>query len=561
MEPHQTKRARNILITICGAAVVGVPLVMWMAASLHSAPLSTYVRKDMPALELELQFKDVKGKPVPPENTKLAGGVVKNEDAGREDKCPELIGGDTPKRSTLADLKKMNEGCSQRAKWVVKRHPIGFSLYVQDGDKTAEWLQKEGGEDGLLSTKLFRGLFHDLQHTSKIRAEDLQVSGIEGAFLSRLFIEALRADAVLHYDISHGEKGFVFSFVRRKCAFSAKALPVFCGVLARSAYKIPMLKEPLLEMSIGLQRIFLTQCDDRVYLSNGLEALLNVLENEPAPPVNPPQSPVVLTVRAEAFVDRFLPVVTSEKSWEVTAGFGWPADKDPGVIRFPGGKFARHLRPKIFSGVFAGIPHDAFAAVVTSFYVPPNMEKDWWSKLAANGPGDEVSRGPQEGGFALIWDLEHSEDGISGMGVVIAAQTKTDETASFSSYFADQDLTSECGGGTVFLAATSQNLLNRMREGCARQSLSVLDWEGGSRRGEYEGAQIMMFLNPGVAMRELTLAGDAGKNQLYEDARIVMQKEAQKDFSRLPIFAYSGTAGQGDMIQLKGFTVNQGAAQ
>jgi len=40
-----------------------------------------------------------------------------------------------------------------------------------------------------------------------------------------------------------------------------------------------------------------------------------------------------------------------------------------------------------------------------------------------------------------------------------------------------------------------------------------------------------------------------------------MQKEAQKDFSRLPIFAYSGTAGQGDMIQLKGFTVNQGAAQ
>ncbi len=281
MEPHQTKRVRNILIAICGAAFAG--LVMWMAASLHSAPLSTYLRKDMPALELELQFKDVRGKPAPPENTKLAGGVVKNEDEGRKDKCPELIGGDTPRRSTLADLKKMNEGCSQRAKWVVKRHPIGFSLYVRDGDKTAEWLQKESGEDGLLSAKLFRGLFHDLQHTLKIRAEDLQVSGIQGAFLSRLFFEALRADAVLHYDISHGEKGFVFSFVRRKCAFAAKALPVFCGVLARSAYKVPKLKEPVLEMSIGLQRIFLTQRDDLVYLSNGLEALLNVLESEPPP--------------------------------------------------------------------------------------------------------------------------------------------------------------------------------------------------------------------------------------------------------------------------------------
>jgi hypothetical protein len=62
-------------------------------------------------------------------------------------------------------------------------------------------------------------------------------------------------------------------------------------------------------------------------------------------------------------------------------------------------------------------------------------------------------------------------------------------------------------------------------------------------------------------MRELTLAGDAEKKQLYEDARIVMQKEAQKDFSRLPIFAYSGTAGQGGMIELKGFTVNQEEAQ
>ncbi len=224
-------------------------------------------------------------------------------------------------------------------------------------------------------------------------------------------------------------------------------------------------------------------------------------------PVDPPQSPVVLTVRAEAFVDNVLPVLTNEKSWEVTAGFGWPVDKNPGVIRFPGGKFARHLRPKIFPGVFAGIPHDAFAAVVTSFYVPPHMENDWWSELAEKGPGDEVSGGPDEGGFALIWDLEHSEEGISGMGVVIASQTKTDETATFSNYFSDQDLTSECGGGTVFLAATSQNLLTRMREGCARQSLSVLDWERGSRRGEYEGAQLMMFINPGVAMRELSLAG------------------------------------------------------
>jgi hypothetical protein len=551
---------RNILIAICAAAVVGV-LLVWMAARLHSAPLSTYLRKDMPVLELDLRFKDFKGQEVAPENTKLAGGIVKKDEEGQEGKCPELVGGDTSRRSTLADLKKINEGCTRRAKWVVKRHPIGFSLYILDGDKTVEWLQKENGEEGLFRKKLFRGLFHDLQHTAKIRAEDLQLSGLEGAFVSRLILEALRADATIHYDISHGEKGFVFSFVRRKCPFSAKALPILCGVLARSAYTVPKLKEPILEMSIGLQRIFLTQVDDRVYLSNGLEALLNVLENNPAPTTNPPRSPLVLTVRAETFVDKFLPVATSEKSFEITAGIGFSADGNPGELRFSGGKFARHLCPKIFPGVFAGIPGDAFSAVVTSFYIPPHMPNDYWSDLAKNGPGSEPAADPPEGGFALIWDLDHSEDGVSGIGAVIAVQSKPDEAESFRGYFADQDLTSECGGGTVFLAATSQNLLNRMREGCAGQSLSIRNWEHGARRGEYEGVQIMMFLNPAVAMRELTLAGDAGKTNAYEDARQVMEKEAEKDYLRLPIFVYSGSAGKEGMVQLKGFTVNQRAAQ
>ena len=71
----------------------------------------------------------------------------------------------------------------------------------------------------------------------------------------------------------------------------------------------------------------------------------------------------------------------------------------------------------------------------------------------------------------------------------------------------------------------------------------------------------MFFLNPGVALRELMLAGDGGRKDLYEDARRVMQKEAEKDFGRLPIFAYSGSAGPGGNVQLTGFTVRQGAVQ
>ncbi len=84
MEPHKTKRVRIILIAICGAALIGVPLVVWIAAILHSATLSAYVRKDMPVLELELQFKDVHGTLEAPENTKLAGGNRKERGSGPE---------------------------------------------------------------------------------------------------------------------------------------------------------------------------------------------------------------------------------------------------------------------------------------------------------------------------------------------------------------------------------------------------------------------------------------------------------------------------------------------
>ena len=122
-------------------------------------------------------------------------------------------------------------------------------------------------------------------------------------------------------------------------------------------------------------------------------------------------------------------MLTSAPPFEVTAGFGLPEDKDPGLIGFKGGKFARHLRPKVFPGVFAGIPHDAFAAVVTSFHLPPNMEEDSWHRLASIGPEEEISNSPEDGGVALIWDLEHLQDGISSMGVVIANQSSADEVA------------------------------------------------------------------------------------------------------------------------------------
>jgi hypothetical protein len=158
------------------------------------------------------------------------------------------------------------------------------------------------------------------------------------------------------------------------------------------------------------------------------------------------------------------------------------------------------------------------------------------------------------------------------MGVAISNQTAPDEIGKFKRYFRNPDLTAQCGGGTVFLAATSQKLLTRMKESCEGQSLSVLHWERGSRVKEYEKSQLFFFMNPGASMREIFLAGGAKSGESgsfdpkwkreYEKAKEMMRENGEKVFSALPIFAYAGSGAPSDeVIQLKGLIVKQGASR
>lgn len=50
--------------------------------------------------------------------------------------------------------------------------------------------------------------------------------------------------------------------------------------------------------------------------------------------------------------------------------------------------------------------------------------------------------------------------------------------------------------------------------------------------------------------------------QLYEQAKEAMRADGELVFGRLPIVAYSGNAARTEeLVQLKGFTVKQGASR
>lgn len=544
----------------------------WSARTLHSIPLSKFVRGKIPILELRLRFINLKGEEVAPTSTPFAGHA--QEGAMKKEGCSELIGGDTRNKTTLsADQakRKINEDCPGTALWYVKRHPIAFSLHFEDGNKVLSLFETEEEMKALFKTKFIQGVFYNLLNSANVRAEDLRLDGIQGVFLSRFIKEALRAHAELHYDIVHGKNGFVFSFIRDECPFVAKALPLLAARVARSGYRVPGIEEPVLEMTIGLQRLFITQYKERVYLSNGLETLLNVIESLPPSSNDLTKMPLTLTVRTEAFLDKLPPALFDTQTFDARLGFSL-SKKSLRNLRFPSGKYARSLRPKISKGVLASIPHDAFAALATSFQFPADMSDEDWQNLAVQGPPASPSDRPQEAGFALIWDFNSNGNKITDIGVVIANPAGSDQIEDFQKYFKNSELTGECGGGLIFLAATSQNLLSRMMESCEGRSLSILDWEHGLKGKNLDVAQILVFANMGIGIRELFLAGGARSDDLgefeprwkqeYEKAKEAMRQDGENVFHRVPILAYSGNVTSPvTPVELEGFMIKQGVTR
>jgi len=575
VEPIQTRRKTAILlivlVVIAGAAALAV--FRLTGKTIPVTALTQLIRSDLPILDLDLQFVTTRGQEISSGETKLGkGGRAAKAQASPDKTCPDLIGGDTDSRTLGPESQKRGENCAKIARWVVKRHPIGLSLYFQDGMEVLSLFEDNSKVNELFQNRFFQGIFHEPLRDAGIRAEDLRLEGLEGAFLRTVLREALTADAQLHYDIAHGKRGFVFSFVREKCAYFAKALPVMARVLSRSGYRIPALPELILEMRIGLQRLFLTQVEGRVYLANGLEALINVLESLPPAAKAIDKMPLVLAIRSEAFVANILPVMVGAPEWELQVGFG-VSEKSSGLFTFPAGKLTRALNPKIYKGIPASIPQDVFAALVTSYALPTDMADEEWQRIVTEGPGAITADHPSEAGFALIWDLDAETEGITQMGVVIANQKKPEAAEKFKKYFRDPQRTAECGGGTVFLAATSEKLLVRMKESCRGQSLSVLDWQNGEQAKLFDTTQLFFFANSGSGMRELFLAGGAASGgeigdfapqwkKEYEQAKAAMRQDGEKVINALPIFAYSGAAAEGaKTVVLQGYTVKQGGAK
>jgi len=479
------------------------------------------------------------------QNAAVSTGVV----------CPAVQGGDFSGRRSSGES-PFSKDCPPEASWKVIRHPIAVTVSAFKGADVWRWLTTNPDAMRFLTSNLTKGILLEPLRTVSVRAEDLKLEGVRGAVFKELFEDALSAEAQLHYDIAHGNQGFVFSFVRSKSKAASRLLPLVIKSLARSAYQLPELASPVVEMRIGLQRAFVAEKGERIFFANGLEALINVIENELI--VRPmADESLALTVRGEAFFDKLLEPLVGDSRFQGTWSFELSGSETiPRAFRIGAAKMFAHLRPKTFDGVLAAIPFDVFGGVVTSFLLPAEMTPEAWNRIATQGVGDAMSSGSETSGVALIWELSSkTEKGLTDIGVIVANPNAAHSLEGFSRYFSKGMAAESCAGGTVLVASTSDTLLQRMREACEGRSLSLRDWgKGASQAWTPTEQQLTMFLNPGVGLRELMLSGGKQEGVEEQSAGAVIPdwkrhyaqalqrtlQDGEETLRLLPVISYSG---------------------
>ena len=440
---------------------------------------------------------------------------------------------------------------------LVHRAPA-FTLSIADGAKFLSWVDNDPKAHELIDSPAVKGIFHDVLKTLKVRTEELQLEGVAAMTVESLFREALKAGAQFHFDPYEGQKGFSFSFERARTPVLAGVLPVLVQALSRRAYKAPGTESPVEELTVGSQTLYMTEDGGRVFLSNGLKALLNLidLKNADTSPVSSGDS-VLLTIRSEQFVRNLLPLITGRNAWDARFGFALSDKTGPGLtLKLDPAVILSYLHPSISPGIFAALPQDVFAAAAMSFAVSPQLTPEQWNEIATKGVTPAAAPPEGDGGVAFLWDLSPEAETPSSIGVAVSVSKDANPAVDLASYFdSDAAFIGECGGGTVKLASTNELMLTRMKESCDRQSRSFLNWfEEGKFAAVDAKPQLLFALNPNVGLssaldigvRARAAEDDANgtiqpewKTQ-YDQAIAQTTRTAFQTFSRMPAIIYLG---------------------
>jgi hypothetical protein len=491
--PARDARWRRRIVGGLAVLVVGAVVASF---ALRQIRIDRFVKPGTPRVHLHVVVLDAEKKEVPLAESRLAEAAPPETETTTAPAENEVKPVSTGTRRAETPVEPLERDATVR----LTRAPIGLSLYVLDDRALLAWATENPAVREVLESELVSGVFQDALRTAHVRAEDLKIDGAQGTFLLPVLRDVLGADAALHYDASQGRRGWVLSFRRRRATLASRLLPPVLGAIARREYQVAKAGVSVVEALVGEQPLFITESDGIVYVGTSLRGVLQLLEVGPLPPPSGARGTVAVTLRAEAWVENLLPLVTGSHDWQATWTIDLARAGSAGTIATTGGTILGHLRPSLPPGVLASVPRDVFAAVAASLPVPHGMTPDDWNRVAHEGLPPAASPGTDPAGIALVWDLSTKNDNLSEVGVAVQPAGEVD--AELSGYLRDGIAHATCAGGSVWLAATSPLLLTRMKEACERQSPSLLDWRAGK-----EAKQLVLLVDPAVGLPDMIAAG------------------------------------------------------
>jgi hypothetical protein len=560
--PPATRRAPRLLIVATLIIAVVVLAAAWI--DLHRLPAARLAGAGgVPRVHLKVAVLDEQRRQATGDSTRIGGDApLPAETPTSPQATPQAVtpqptaeGGGWPWSHTRTATP---EPAEREARMQLQRAPIAISIYVRNGPQLVEWAEHNPTARELLDSELFRGVFQDLRRTLGVRGEDLKIPGVRGAFLAMLARDVLGAEAMLHYDRTRGRGGWVLAFRRERSPLAGRLLPLVLGATARRRYDVAAAQMEIVEALLGTQRVFVTELDGIVYAGTSLPALLNVVEVAPSPPPAGPGETLALCLRAEAWFRDFLPAVTGAREWQATWHVALDGSGSPGVIRTAGATAFGRLRPTLADGVLASIPYDVFAAAAASFPFPQpeggTEENRPATEPAANEPA----------GIGVVWDLSAQQPALSEVGIIASAPQAAGAAQDLEAYVSQNTFAARCAQDTIWLASSNETLLARMREGCERQSKSMLDRQSGRVAG---APQVFLAFNPAAGFTEMlerglsaareergeTTTGSAPAPEWkasFDAARDRARNSARATIAKLPLFFYEGAANlQGAMLE------------
>lgn len=495
---------------MCTGALVALVIVMMLGRTSIQAPVVF-----APLTNVAVVPQDEHGAALPEGASRFVRAAVKNDaPSPAATSAPELAAsGVSPAESVSAGAVSPTLNSSPTStpspapstvSLTLTRSVPALTLALPQSWDVVEWANSQPGAKNFFYSRVFIGMMSEVLSTAHIRPDDLAISGMRGQTFERLLREVLRSDARIHYDRRAGKRGFVLSFAREQAPVTSRMLPLIVPVVAKRQFAVPSLASPAVEVLLGNQHLLFAEDRGRVFIANGLESLLRVLDQPALDELERPDA-LSVTVRGEAFLDDVLRLFVGKEQWPVKLVLGRRPEADAplsGELQIGAAKMFAHLGPKLPPAVFAAIPRGVSGAAAASFAIPPNFSLENWSQLGASGVDDVSASAVPEGGMAVLWDVHAVKDAPFGaVGIVVALPKAGKPVITLAQASDSAGFHAECGDGSVWLLASSEVLLTRMREACERRAMSLLsELEQGQLPKEVSASQLFLAIDPGEVL-------------------------------------------------------------